>query len=1002
MEALYDRMASAIVQNLSSTDKASASTILECVTCSLRVLTVAELSEALREDASKMLDFQRSLVDLCHGFVVIDNGGNIAMIHQTAREYLLSTQNRPFRIDKDVAHRQMFLSCLRSLMAVGLRAKVKGTQQPHFLDYAARSWSSHLASSPPDCGQVREVLKPFLTGNWILTWIQVLATSGQLHVLIQASKHLSIYATKQKVYDGTWGEEDQHIGWQELIESWSEDLVKIVGKFGRILRENPESIYKLIPPFCPLNSAIYQRFGKPKEKSLLISGISTENWDDSLARLSLEFGTYATSILAAGAQIAILVPSGSVVLYDSTVLEQATSSPIKHGERIYRMELNSTGTLLVTHGYLTTKIWETSSGNCTVSVNNIESRPGPLAILLMNDSTMLIVGTDDRRIRSLDLTQMEPTWQLVAELEEPELEGHFLNSSNYMALNKDASLIAVAYRGHPLSAWETDGPVHIGHCWRERKEVARGEVIEAVWHPHHPEVLGLYIEGVVFKWRPYDEETDEVATGASRLAISRDGNLFTTGDVRGTVKVYTTSDFGLLYQLSSEDTVLGLTFSPDLRRFYDIRGNYGSAWEPNTLMKYAEQRGRDVESLSETDSVAQASMTSESVSGRIDSITVIASSPVGRFYCYGTERGTVRLRDIQQGKLDELHTSKGFLSIERMSWSNDGRFLCFSDSSNKIFVILITSKASRSIPFFEMKAEIPINSNTTDPILQLLFRPDSSQLLVCSSSNIRVISLESYSILDFSEFRTAECKWITHPHDESLIMGVGPEAIHVLDWTLAERQIYNLASPNSQRKPANPNSRHSQSTVDRVLVTQDKRHLLAQMSPPNKHSKERTFFVFESSWFKAPDAAPATEDPYQAAQSKLLYPSILPQDLSCQVIYALCFLSRDNVIVLSRNFWVCSWRLSFHSGLPTSSPSASTTILTSMAITKTSTLTDSDYHRGRAARNHADNVPKPLFPLPGDWISRDSLSLCSIWPKERSLLCPRNGELAVVRYAALV
>jgi hypothetical protein len=40
--------------------------------------------------------------------------------------------------------------------------------------------------------------------------------------------------------------------------------------------------------------------------------------------------------------------------------------------------------------------------------------------------------------------------------------------------------------------------------------------------------------------------------------------------------------------------------------------------------------------------------------------------------------------------------------------------------------------------------------------------------------------------------------------------------------------------------------------------------------------------------------------------------------------------------------------------------------------------------------------------LPGDWISRDCLALCSIWGIERSLLCPRNGEVAVVRCAALV
>jgi hypothetical protein len=35
-----------------------------------------------------------------------------------------------------------------------------------------------------------------------------------------------------------------------------------------------------------------------------------------------------------------------------------------------------------------------------------------------------------------------------------------------------------------------------------------------------PEVLGLYIEGMVFKWQPYDDYVDELPTSASKLKIS--------------------------------------------------------------------------------------------------------------------------------------------------------------------------------------------------------------------------------------------------------------------------------------------------------------------------------------------------------------------------------------------------------------------------------------------------------------------------------------------------
>ena len=267
--------------------------------------------------------------------------------------------------------------------------------------------------------------------------------------------------------------------------------------------------------------------------------------------------------------------------------------------------------------------------------------------------------------------------------------------------------------------------------------------------------------------------------------------------------------------------------------------------------------------------------------------------------------------------------------------------------------------------------------------------------MVCSSTKLCVISLESHSLLYSSEFHGAKCKWITHPHDESLIMSIGLDTIHLLDWTLAERQKYDLESSLDEQILLKLDSNHSHYIVERILVTQDRRHLLAQISPLNQDFRDRGLFMFESSWFKALSTE-ANEEVYHAKGSILLYPLLLPQELSSQVIDALCFLSHDNLIFISRNFWVCSWRL------PTSTSTTSTSLLNSKEISETFRSTSLDHHRGKNICSNADNNSKPLFPLPGDWIHRDSLSLCSIWPKEKSLLIPKNGELVVVKCAALI
>jgi hypothetical protein len=994
MEAIYDRMASSIAESPSQPDRALASTILQRVTCSFRVLTVAELSQTLDADVSEMMDFQQSITNLCGGFVVIDNGGNVAMIHQTAREYLLGNDDRPFRVDRDAAHEQLFLSCMRSLKSQGLRAKINRNARPEFLDYSANWWPSHLTSISPGSEQVFSHLHKFLTGHWILTWIQVLATDMQLRILIQASKHLSKYAGRRRKHVEVRNENHQIVE-QQFIESWAVDFVKLVGKFGSNLRRNPESIYKLIPPFCPQNSAIYQQFGKmeAKTKTLMVSGFSTQNWDDSLARLSLGFGTYASSISAAGAQIAILTSPGSVSVFDSSVFEEAAVSPLKHGERVYRMTLNSTGTLLVTYGFKTTKVWNISTGSCRLTVQNLESRPRPLAMLLTNNNNTLLVGTDDRKIRSLNLDEPSPSWQLVAELEEPELEGHFLNSSSYMALNNDGSLIAVAYRGHPLSAWEVDGPVHINHCWRARDEMARGEVIEAMWHPHIPEVLGLYIEGVVFKWNPYEGEPEEIATGASRLAISNDGKLFATGDVHGTVKVYTNSEFSLLYQLASQDTVLGLAFSPDSRRFYDIRGYYGNAWEPNALMRYAEQTGKGTETESETESIVPSFMASTSMSQRIDSITTLAASPIGSLYCCGTEYGTVRLFDTQKGHLSDVHVSKSFLSIEQLIWSHDGQYICFSDSSKKVYLVSITSSTAGSDPVVETKAQLSVKSNTKGPVLQLLFQPDSSHLLVYTSSTICTISLESASVINALDWLLDGSKWITHPHDPALILGFGPSSVDILDWSFTERNTYQIKfSRRDTQLGSTPSS------VDRVLVTSDKKHILVQMSiRPSSREKEFLYFATSS----CSKSTAGTSDFEETGEPMVITSATPPWQVTSQISLALSFLTNDRLIFLSRDFSICSWRIPSEADLSLSSTSPPKVRLNDIGSATSGEIGFKRRHIQDVASSPRTSI-KEIFALPGDWISREYLALCSVWAKERSFLCPRNGEVAVVRSSGLV
>ncbi|KAH7309170.1 NACHT and WD domain protein [Stachybotrys elegans] len=950
MEVLYDRMASAVAQNSSSTNKQLATMMLECISCSFRSFNLPELSQVLGNTASGILDLRHSIIDLCGGFALVDDGGNIALMHKTACEYLLGSKRQDLIISQVSGHTKLFLSCLDCLMTTGLRAKLGRNQFPDFLDYAAKSWSAHLRLIPPGCKKTVVVLTKFLKETWVLTWIEYLSTTKQLHILSQASKHLSEYAKGYKACSGSHDTDCQLLSQIENIDSWAVDLGKIAGRLGSILTRDPKSIYHLAVPFCPTGSAIYRQYGGSEAQHLQISGSPDHTWGDHLTRLPLVEDEFASSITAAGDFIAVLTVSGAVLAYNPSTLSEPNSGLFRQEEKVYKLLLNLNGTLLATYGSRTTKVWDTATGNCKISVPQIDTHPRPLALLFTPSNSSLLVGTDDNRIRSLNLEEESPEWQLMADLDEAELEGHILNAPNHMALSSDGTLAAVAYRGHPMSAWETEGPSHMGHCWRKRDVVARGEIIDATWLPHSPEVLGIYIEGVVFRWDPYSREINEMAVGARRLALSLDGNIFATGDGRGAIKVFTTSEFGLLYQLSTQDAIFDISFGPDSYRIYDIRGYYGNVWEPNALLRFAEQNNASVDSNSE--SVSAANTTSTTYCKRVDTLTTLASCPSGVLYCYGTESGKVVMHSMKNGVSYDIHKPRGFLSIEHLCFSSDGRYICFSDLSNKLFVHAVDR--TQEAPGFTTKAylELSMRDLVSGGITGLMFHPETTEVLVQALSSVHVISLDEKQVTKSIELQPTRRVWIPHPRENSLIVGLGARDALLLDWGLGPCATFRYSLSGLGQDVSSEEEANVELDIDQVQVASDNKSILAQMSCKGATPAVKILQLL--------DVESLVQEPTSDKESPvLLTATLLGSELSSKVSRVLSLRPRGKLIFLSRTFSVCSFQIG------------------------TGQITE-------------------FFQLPGDWMSRDCSTLGSVWAAEKSFLCPRNGEVAVVRCAGLV
>jgi hypothetical protein len=349
----------------------------------------------------------------------------------------------------------------------GLRFEMNRNQEPGLLDYAASSWFMHLCLSDAKSPHVLPIVLRFLQAPCVLTWIQTVAKMGKLRLLVMASQYLNIFAAKLKEPEQHALPVEREITEREVIKSWATDLVKIVGKFGHNLGTLPQAIYKLIPPFCPHDSITYKQFGQKEKIVLSVSGFSNSCWDDCLGRISLEQGTFTSAVLTAGNRIVILSLAGQsskIFIHHASTFEEVCQ--IVHPERVMKMGLNNFGNLLVTYGYLTTRIWDPPTGECIKKVVNPSGRPWPHTFLFVDEDNTVLVGCDDRRLRSAVLDSSSDDWEIMADFDEQQLEGTFVNSPTWMALSPEGDQIALGYRGHPVTLWEVDGPTPIAQYTR--------------------------------------------------------------------------------------------------------------------------------------------------------------------------------------------------------------------------------------------------------------------------------------------------------------------------------------------------------------------------------------------------------------------------------------------------------------------------------------------------------------------------------------------------------
>ncbi|KAL2194744.1 hypothetical protein P885DRAFT_71151 [Corynascus similis CBS 632.67] len=632
-----------------------AKAILTWTICAIRPLTVEELQSALQLDiGTAVQDPAHGIPSLCCQLVHVDKNGRVLIVHLTARTFL---QNRglesPLTFCPIPGHQRILQVCLQLLISDEMkvpkgrwrskkgasRKRTSKQQSVALLNYAAFHFAEHMRRTTSNNEVVNPLLHEFLEEN-VFTWIEFLAKHDSLHILARTADLIKNYYQRQSKYFAPLGEQIQ------LADSWVVDLHRLVAKFGTVLVRRPSSIHSLIPPFCPASSAISTVFGKPA-RCIQVVGIEDTGWDD---RLSCIDSSGAQCYAVAYGEGYFAVGFGSLVVLHHAATCQRWKE-LDHGDAVRRLAFDRTGNWLVSASRRSLKVWDLEESNCPRFTFSEESNG--LIAALKNNTTVRW---------SLQSGQVD--------------EGQFRRPPLLAVFSMNESILAIAYRGRPITLWDLENHELLGLVGRESQDLnslalgTNTSPSSLVFHPEEsvPLLAAAYEDG----------DLCILEANAQIVACSPDGATLATGNSTGMIQLLDFESLQLLFRVNAVDYgIRDLSFSSDNLKLLDARGTQCNVWEP--ALPSGRSRSDDVSS----NWVPPEPRIVGFKDGEVE-ITAIAVEESSRWFFVGKSDGSVWLYRTSDGKPQRLLYRHGYhISVTLMVWGNKANILVTSDSSGR-------------------------------------------------------------------------------------------------------------------------------------------------------------------------------------------------------------------------------------------------------------------------------------------------------------------------------
>lgn len=992
MTPWYSRMMQKLEDDPDEEIRKMALIFLTWATYAFRPLHILELKVALQAEFSDLVSLEDTIHSVCGDFIHV-RGSRVNLIHETARHFLMNSHfGTVISTKAGYRHEYLAILCLQHLSSTRERqwrqilhgVQVRQSKDiPHgdpyssihdidpFLSYAATSWPYHLSLSQPDSHSLRDVLFDFFN-NDALTWINALALLRDLRALIRTAQYLkSFIRGREKMLTENIPETFQRDD-IEFLKLWAIDLIKIVGNFGSYLVQYPSSIYKLIPPFCPTNSILRKTFGHGYG-TLLVTGISSADWGDCHARLSVGADETATRVITTSEVFAALVPQAhSLVIWHADTCEELRR--LRHGEYVTEVAVNKTGDLVCTSGFKTIKIWELGTGQQIASVGkHTDNRV--LAVAFGADNNKVLVGYQDHLI----VCQNWKTEEVVYAFRAIKGDHNLHHGLRVVSFSPDGTQLAVGSRNRPVDLWDLGTQSWTKRCLMSEEisycedDVFQGpEVIQ--WHPNLPNVYILYHNTTLIDWNPVFDEQTEHHLGAKGLACSPCGNYLLTSDHDGSIKIFTLPDYSRLHEselrpiycLKHHEYTLDLAFSPDGQRFYELRGSFCSVWEPEALVPEERLGAEGDRSFSSGSLWTAEAKNLLATPHTCAPITAISCAPNDMGFCCGRDNGTVAIHDMATGKkIRSLLGHVTDMAIIALAWSSSGNWVASGDDSGHVLVRKVQMPTSTNTKVTVYKAfDFRIKKGS---INQLLFSSNDKYLLISTVSADWIWDVSAKEICHIREHPSPRhIKWIEDPKDQSRLVSIAAGEVHIFDWN----EFVNLTSDeglqfvrtsqdslSGKREISNPipsslarlglgQSKEEEEIINFVTQTNDKRSIIFETLPSGGQKRDR-LKCHRIELIRTIDVDPNAPQGYIFLQSNT-------QELASEVS-KLVGSYQNQIVFFNHEHWLCTWKI------------------------------------GTAVESY-----KRHFFLPKDWINSEALSL-NVLSDYGTILCPRNGEVAIIK-----